>query len=182
MIRIFPDSKFLLIIRNPEEHIASLVKQTKLFIKLEEENPLLPDWLKIVGHNEFGRNQMCINIGNTELIKKIHKLWKSKHTYVKGWAYYWSAIYEFIANQIETIKPLKKATLIVKYDDLCERPSKKIDEILDHTELSVEKFKNAKNYYIKHLHKPIYYTPDFSKQEIYDINKITEETASRFGY
>ncbi len=182
MLKIFPDSKFLLIIRNPIEHIASLIKQTKLFIKLEQKIPLLPDWLKIVGHNEFGRNQMCINLGNTELINEIHKLWRSKNTYVKGWAYYWTSIYDFIAKQLETIKKLKKATLIVKYDELCETPAIIIDKIFEHTELPAEKFENAKKYYIENLHKPTYYTPDFSKQELSDICKITEGTASRFGY
>ncbi|MFX0039660.1 MAG: sulfotransferase [Promethearchaeota archaeon] len=182
LLQIFPDSKLLLIIRNPVEHIASLIKQTKLFIKLEQENPLLPDWLKIVGHNEFGRNQCCINLSNTELINEIHKLWRSRKTYVKGWAYYWNSIYDFLANQLETAKELKKVTLIVKYEDLCETPATIIDKILKHTELPVENFENVKKYYIKNLHKPTYYIPDFSKKELLDISKITEKTASRFGY
>ncbi len=182
LLRIFPESKILLIIRNPVEHIASLIKQTRLFTKLEEENPLLPDWLKIVGHNEFGRNQMCINLDNPELINEIHKLWRSKDTYVKGWASYWSSIYDFVANQIEKIKTLKKATLMVKYDELCETPAIIIDKMLEHTELPTEKFENIKRYYIKNLHKPTYYTPNFSDQELSDISKITERTASRFGY
>ncbi|MFX1437586.1 MAG: sulfotransferase, partial [Promethearchaeota archaeon] len=168
--------------RNPIEHIASLIKQTKLFRRLEQENPLLPDWLKIVGHNEFGRNQSCINLGNTELINEIYKLWRSRKTYVKGWAYYWNSIYDFLANQIETVKKLKKATFVVKYEDLCETPATVIDNILRHTELAIENFEKAKKYYIHNLHKPTYYTPDFSKKEVLDISKITERVASRFGY
>ncbi|MFX1375914.1 MAG: sulfotransferase [Promethearchaeota archaeon] len=182
LLKIFPDSKILLIIRNPVEHIASLVKQTKLFITLEQRTPLLSDWMKIVGHNEFGQNQKCINLNNTEIINKIHRLWRNKKTYVKGWAFYWTSIYKFIANQLETIKKLKKATLVVKYEELCETPSSTIDRILEHTELSAEKFVRAKKYYIKNLHKPTYYSPDFSKQELSDISKIVERTASRFGY
>ncbi|MDX1797918.1 MAG: sulfotransferase [Candidatus Lokiarchaeia archaeon] len=180
LLKIFPDSKILLIIRNPEEHIASLIKQSKLFRILEQENPLLPDWLKIVGHNEFGRNQICINVGNTDLINEIHKLWRKKKTYVKGWAYYWTSIYNFIANQIETNKNLKKATLIIKYDELCETPEIVIDKIIDHTELSTEKFEVVKKYYCRNLHKPTYYSPNFSKQECSDISDITEEIKSRF--
>jgi hypothetical protein len=182
LLKIFPDSKFLLIIRNPIEHIASLIKQSKLFIKLENEIPLLPDWLKIVGHNEFGRNQMCINLGDTELINEIHRLWRNSKTYFKGWAYYWNSIYDFIANQLETSKKLKKATLIIRYEELCEKSAMVIDKILEHTELSAEKFESVKKYYVRNLHKPTYYSPNFSKQERSDIFKITEETASRLGY
>jgi hypothetical protein len=181
LLKIFPDSKILLVVRNPVEHIASLIKQSKLFRILEQENPLLPDWLKIVGHNEFGRNQMCINIGNTDLINEIRKLWRKKETYVKGWAYYWTSIYNFIANQIETNNELKKATLIIRYDELCEASNIIIDKILDHTELPIENFEGVKRFYCRNLHKPTYYSPNFSKQELSEISEITEETKLRFG-
>jgi len=181
LLRLFPSSKFLIIIRNPINHIASLIKQTKLFLRMEREHPLLIDWLRIVGHNEFGHRQLCINVGNTELIHKIRELWSFKETYVKGWAYYWRSIYDFIANQLDANKKLKKATFIVRYDDLCESPAKLIDEILEHTELQTKRFENVKKYYIKHLHKPTYYTPNFSQKDIENISEITKATAARFG-
>ena len=179
--RLFPTSKFLLSIRNPVNHIASLIKQTKLFIKLENQVPLLQDWLKILGHQEFGHNHVCINVDNTEIIHKIHELWKSKKAYVKGWAYYWTAIYDFIANCLDTNQKLKNATLIVNYDDLCENPAETINRILEHTELPSDKFIKVKEYYINHLHKPTYYSPDFTKKELTDICEVTKSTAGRFG-
>ncbi|MFX1390378.1 MAG: sulfotransferase [Promethearchaeota archaeon] len=182
LLKIIPDAKILLIIRNPMEHIASLIKQTILFKKLEENNPHLPDWLKIVGHNEFGRNQKCINVKNTEEIRKIREMWKSKESFVKGWAYYWRSIYHFIANQLDINDLLKKAILIIKYEDLCENPSNTIDKILKHAELPLEPFKKVKEVYIKKLHKPSYYNPNFSEQEIQEIKTITKETAAKFGY
>jgi len=181
LIRLFPSSKFLLIIRNPVNQIASLIKQTKLFNKLGREGPLLNDWLKMVGHHEFGYYQECINVNNIELIQKVRKLWTKKKTYVKGWAYYWVSIYDFIANNLDANKKLKKATLIIRYDELCDTPAKVIDQILEHAELPTNKFTKVKKYYIKHLHQPTYYTPDFSDQEMADIFEITNKTASRFG-
>lgn len=181
LLRIFPSSKFLLIIRNPINQIASLIKQTKIFTQFGQEGPLLNDWLRIVGHHEFGHHQVCINAGNTELIQKIRKLWSRKKTYVKGWAYYWRSIYNFIANNLDTNKKLKKATLIVRYDELCDTPAEIIDQILEHTELPISKFEKVKKYYIKHLHQPTYYTPDFSDQEMAEIFAITNKTAARFG-
>lgn len=181
LLRIFPSAKFLLIIRNPVNHIASLIKQTKLFIKMEEDIPLLQDWLKILGHREFGHDRICINVNNTELIHKIRKLWSNKKTYVKGWAYYWVSIYDFIAKNLEINEKLRNATFIVNYDNLCEKPADTIDRILKHTELPLERFRNVREYYIKHLHKPTYYSPDFFEQELSDIHKITKDTASRCG-
>ncbi|MFX0140835.1 MAG: sulfotransferase [Candidatus Hodarchaeota archaeon] len=181
LLRFFPSSKFLLIIRSPVNHIASLIKQTNLFMKVEREEPLLKDWLRIIGHHEFGHHQVCINVGNAEVIRKIRKLWKNNATYVKGWAYYWRSVYDFIANTLDANKMLKKATLIVRYDELCDNPAKIIDQILEHTELPTTKFEKVKKYYIKHLHQPTYYTPDFSDQEMADIYEITNKTATRFG-
>ncbi|MFX1316458.1 MAG: sulfotransferase [Promethearchaeota archaeon] len=182
LLQLFPNSKILLIIRNPVNHIASLIKQTNLFIEMERLSPILGDWLKIIGHYEFGHHQVCINVNNTELIHNIRKLWSNEKTYVKGWAYYWSSIYDFIANQLDTNKNLKKATFIVRYEDLCKTPAKIIDKILDHTELSLKKFEKEKQYYIKHLHPPTYYTPDFSNQDLEYISEVTKATATRFGY
>jgi len=181
LLRIFPSSKFLVIIRNPVDQIASLIKQTRLFMNMVRKKPLLTEWLRMIGHHEFGYHQVCINVDNTELILKIRKLWRNKKTFVKGWAYYWSSIYDFVANQLDVNNKLKEATLIVKYDDLCETPSRVIDKILEHTELPKEKFTIIKKYYIKHLHKPSYYYPNFSNQEYASISKITKATAARFG-
>jgi len=180
--RIYPNSKFLLIIRNPVNHIASLIKQTRLFIKMEEENPTLIDWHRITGHSEFGHYQLCINTGDNELIHKIRRLWKDERTYVKGWAYYWSSLYGYVMNLLEANKKIKESTLIIRYEDLCENPAEIIDKILEHSELPLNNFEKIKKYYIRHLHEPTYYTPNFSNQELLHISEITKATASRFGY
>ncbi|GAH54594.1 unnamed protein product, partial [marine sediment metagenome] len=82
-----------------------------LFKKIGGEKSLIQDWTRIVGHQEFGHNRVCINVGDTEIIHKIRKLWRNKKTYVKGWAYYWASIYDFVANRLDANKMLKKATL-----------------------------------------------------------------------
>jgi hypothetical protein len=179
---IFPSVKILLIIRNPVNHIASLIKQTKLFIEMEQKNPLLADWHKLTGHSEFGHYQKCINTGNAEIIRKIRRLWKNEETYVKGWAYYWSSIYDYVMDLLEVNGEIRKSVFIVKHEDLCEHPAETIDKILKHTELPLDNFEKARQYYIRHLHKPTYYSPNFSKQELVDIAEITDLTASRFGY
>ncbi len=182
LLRIFPNLKLLLIIRNPVNQIASLIKQTKLFIKMEETNPFLTDWLKIAGHREFGSLQLCINVGDTILIRKIRRLWSKRNTNVKGWAYYWSSIYDYVMNLIESNKELRKSVLIIRYEDLCSHPAITINKILNHTELPISDFEKAKRYYVKNLHMPTSYTPNFSNQELANISEITKKTASRFGY
>jgi len=180
--RIFPSVKFLLMIRNPVNQIASLIKQTRLFIEMEKKNPLLIDWHKLTGHSEFGHHQLCINTGSAEIIHKIRNFWKNNKTYVKGWAYYWSSIYDYVMNLLETNEKIRKSTLIIRYEDLCENPTETIDKMLEHSELPLNNFEKIKRYYIRNLHAPTYYTLNFSNQELLDISEITNATASRFGY
>ncbi|MHA1885067.1 MAG: sulfotransferase [Promethearchaeota archaeon] len=182
ILKIFPNAKFLLLIRNPLNHVASLIKQSKLFIQLERKKILLHDWLSMLGHHEFGNWQTCINAGDFEIIQNIHNLWRKKSTYVKGWAYYWNSLYNYIADNLDRNKKLRNATLVVRFEDLTETPVVIIDKILDHTELQKPQFEKVKKYYIKHLHKPTYYTPNFSDQERKDIDEVTKSTAKRFGY
>ncbi len=182
LLQIFPKSKFLLIIRNPVDHIASLIKQNILFRKMGMKDPRLEHFTQLIGHYEFGYNRKSINVGNNQTIKTIREIWSKNYNDVKGWALYWASIYYFIADVLNKNKKLSKATLVVRYDDLVSNPSEIIDKILNHTHLKKEKFTKIKKYYIKNLHKPTYYQTSFSKQELKDIAEITNSTASLFGY
>jgi hypothetical protein len=181
ILKILPTAKFLVLIRNPINHISSLIKQTDLFNLLEKKDPLLLDWTRIIGHREFGYHKICINTGNTEMVHNIHELWKNKKTYVKGWAHYWSSIYGFLAERLKNNKKLRKSTLIVKYNDLCENPADTIGRILQHTELSEENYQKIRDYYIRNLCAPSYYESEFTKQELQDIDEVTADIAKKFG-
>ncbi len=182
LLKIFPNSKFLLIIRNPIDHIASFIKQNKLFEKMGVKDPRLEHFTRLNSHYEFGRKRKCINVGNFEMVQKLSKIWLKNSSDEKAWAMYWASIYSYVSDILNKNKKLADATLIVRYDDLVNNPSETIDKILEHTQLKKEKFMKIKNYYIKNLHKPTYYQVIFSKQELKDIAEITDLTASLFGY
>ena len=182
LLKIFPKSKFLLIIRNPIDHIASLIKQNKLFEKMGVEDPRLEHFIRLIGHYEFGRNRKFINVGDFEMVQELGKIWLKNSNDEKAWAMYWASIYSFVSNLLSKNKKLADATLIVRYDDLVNNPSETIDKILEHSHLKKEKFTKIKKYYIKNLHKPTYYQAIFTKQERKDMTEITDSTASLFGY
>ena len=182
LLQIFPNSKFVLIIRNPVNHIASLIKQNILFRKMGLVDPRLEHFTQLIGHYEFGYNRKSINVGNNQIIKTINEIWSNNCNDVKGWALYWASIYSFISDILNKNEKLSDATIIVRYDDLVNNPSETIDKILEHTHLKKEKFTKIRKYYIKNLHKPTYYRASFSKQELKNIAEITGSTASLYGY
>jgi hypothetical protein len=181
ILRIFPDAVFLLVIRNPINHIASLVKQHRLFTDMVQKEPYMNKILGIIGHFEFGPNQAFINPGNIETVRRIRSLF-AEGRHVRAWAVYWDAIYRFIAERLERNSMLKKAGLVVRYEDLCRNSSETIDRIIQHIGFSAEQFNEVKKQYVEKLGEPRYYKPDFSDTELADIQEITQETAKRFGY
>ena len=180
--KMFPDVRFIIVVRNPFDHIASLAKQDMILRSLENANPQLLDWTKIIGHREFGSARICINLGSSETVDKIRKLWMSPETYARGWAVYWNAVYSFAHNMLESNPKLAESTLVFRYEDLCEFPEKMIDEIVQHVEIDPASFSSIKKHYSSRLTKPTYYRTEYTEQEQLDILKETEETASKFGY
>jgi hypothetical protein len=149
---------------------------------LEHGNPRLLDWTKIIGHREFGSARICINLRSSETVDRIRKLWMSPETYAQGWAVYWNAVYSFAHDMLESNPKLAEATLVFRYEDLCEFPERTIDEIVQHVEIDSGSFKVIKSHYSSRLSKPTYYRTEYTEQEQQHILKETEETANKFGY
>ncbi|NHI88295.1 MAG: sulfotransferase [Candidatus Thorarchaeota archaeon] len=180
--RIMPNVKFLIIIRNPFDHIASLAKQDIILSEIERQDPRLLDWTKIIGHREFGTAKICINFDNSDLVKEIRNDWKDKMTYVAGWAKYWASAYSYVHETLKNNSKLDEAVLVVKYETLCEKPDQTIDRILEHTELDSSKFKEVKQRYVKSLHPPTYYSVKYTEEETESIKAIAGPVAKFFGY
>jgi len=180
--KLYPDLKIIMMIRHPINHIASLVKQDAILKQLESENKQLLHWTKIVGHREFGTAKICINVDSTKTIEKIRKLWEKEETYVKGWAVQWNMIYSYVTDLLKRNKHLADRTLILRYEDLTDKSAESIDRIVEHLELSEDKFKDIKDEYIHKLHQPKYYKPSFNKKEIEDIRETTKDIAKLYGY
>jgi hypothetical protein len=179
--KIMPDVKFIIVVRNPFSHIASLAKQDTIFSEVERQDPRLLDWTKIIGHREFGAAKVCINVGDTNLVREIREHWSNKNTYVKGWAKYWASLYAHVHKKLEQNQDLAKAALVVKYETLCEEPSATINRIFEHAELDVSKFKQ-KQEYVESLRPPSYYSVQYTDKERESIIKHTGPVAKLFDY
>ncbi|MFW9886863.1 MAG: sulfotransferase [Candidatus Thorarchaeota archaeon] len=180
--KMFPDVRFVIVVRNPFDHIASLAKQDVILGSLESADPRLLDWTKIIGHREFGSAKICINFGNSKTVEKIRNLWSSARTYAHGWAVYWDEVYSYLFDKLNSNSSLADASIVVRYEDLCEFPERTIDAIVQHVEIDSGSFRPIKEYYSSRLAKPTYYRTEYTEQEQHDILRETEKTASKFGY
>jgi hypothetical protein len=176
---LFPDARFVIPVRDPVWHVASLMKQHRLFLDGQRGNPRAVRHLRRVGHFEFGQDRRAINPGDDAATKEIEALWRGGDE-VRGWARYWSRLHRYIADLIESDPALRAAVQIVRYEDLCAAPRAVLTELLSHCDLPANAgFLSAAS---ARFHLPTYYRPRFGAGELSIIADETAETARRFGY
>lgn len=179
LLRIFPDARFVVPVRSPASHIASLIKQQALFTKHCAGNPRARRHLRRVGHFEFGPDRTAINVGSDDIAREIEELWVGGEE-VRGWALYWNSIYDFVKKQFDANDALRSAVLFVRYEDLCAAPKETLRTIAGHCGLNGAEA--ALSNFATRIEAPTYYQPKFTDDEREVIQKETAETAARFGY
>ena len=123
--------------RDPVWHIASLMKQHRLFCTGERGNRRAIDYMRRAGHFEFGLDLRPINTGNDETVREIQALW-DRGEEVRGWARYWAMVYGYVAEVLEADPALREAAMVLRYEDLCGRPEQTIRKMLAHCRLGID--------------------------------------------
>ncbi|MFP4559960.1 MAG: sulfotransferase family protein [Thiohalorhabdus sp.] len=178
LLRVFGDARFLIPVRDPVWHVASLMKQQRLFRAGQREHPRAVGHLRQVGHFEFGLDRRPINAGNGEAVAEIEALWKEGRE-VEGWARYWAEIHTYLADRLAGSPALREASLVVRYEELCAAPEAVLSRILDHCGLPAPDalLTNVAD----RVRFPTYYQPGFSAGELEVIHTLTSAPAARLG-
>jgi hypothetical protein len=177
--KLFPDARFIVPIREPLWHVASLMKQHRLFSAAQARYPAARRHLARVGHFEFGLDRQPTHCGNQDATDEIRALWQSGCE-AEGWALQWAELYGLMAKEIETDDALAKAILVVRYEDLVARPRETLLRIFAHAALEPDEtlLRQAE----ARLHLPRYYRPQFPAAEADAIHERTATVAACFGY
>jgi len=169
ILNLFPDARFVVPIRDPVHHIASLVKQQRLFLAAHAKDRRIGRLLAMSGHFEFGPGRRLVNFGDEAILATIAKAW-SKGREVEGWSLYWATTYRHLLHQLHETPALCKATLLFSYEDLCAHSNSVIEAILDHCELGFGGYETVRDEYNRRLSLPDYYHPDFDTDELETIH------------
>jgi len=175
--RIFPDCRFLLPIRAPVSHVASLMKQHDLFCQVQRQNEAARQHLRLAGHFEFGLDRRPINPGNHDAVAAIEACWK-RHEEARGWAMYWALMYRHVAERLEADAALARCCYVVRYEDLCGRPPETMAEVCEHVGLAAYRAEGLAT----GLHEPDYYTVQLTDDERAAIAEEVGAVAPCFGY
>lgn len=178
LLRIFPNARFVVPVRDPVWHIASLMKQHKLFCKAQKGNPRAVTHLRRAGHFEFGLDRRPINADDHDEVGRIQSLW-SQGREVEAWARYWSHTHAHVADRLDANPALQSAVQVVRYEQLCREPAATVESVLAHCGLSIPQELPARAR--RSIRFPKYYRPRFSDRELAIIRRCTDDTAARFG-
>lgn len=181
LLRLIPSARILILIRHPVSHIASLLKQHRLFCQIAATEPRQYVLTRLAGHFEFGPHRRVTHLGDPERAQEIAQCWRSGRE-VRGWALQWGWLYEHLSDLLEVDPGVRRACRVVRYEDLCDRPRQEIGSMLDHADLAHEPFEAELEQYAGKLSRPSYYQPDFTSRELAEIGACAGPTAARYGY
>ena len=175
--KMMPSARFVVVVRHPRDHIASLIKQHRLFCAGQEKYPRALAHMQHVGHFEFGFDRRAICVGDS-LAQEVMQLWDQGEE-VRGSARHWASIYGWLYQQLQQDEQLREATTIVRYEELCSDPQETVDTILAHCQLEptpeITEFAAG-------ISAPTYYSPEFTEREEAIIVEETASVAERFSY
>lgn len=179
LLKLFPDARFVVPVREPAAHIASLMRQHRHFCDAGHRNPRIVQHMGATGHFEFGLDRRPIHTGNQLAIDAIISAWNAGEE-VRGWALYWNMLHDAVLQQFNADQTLRDAVLWVPFEKLCDAPRDTIARIVEHCRLTPEAAVTDR--YAAAIRRPGYYDPGFSVCERETIAGITQATAQALGY
>jgi hypothetical protein len=179
LLRIFPDAKFILPVRAPVGHIASLARQHRWFSAGQRQHPRALAYMQRSGHFEFGRDRRPMNLGNNERVQRVLQAWAAGNE-VRGWARYWDMVHGHLADVLAADAQVRAASLVVHYEELCNAPAETLRAVFKHCELP--KAEQVIDRFAPSIRSPDYYQVSFPPEEVAVIREETARAAGRWGY
>ena len=177
LAKLMPDARFVIPVRQPVAHIASLMKQHRVFSEGQQGNDAFRRYLAHVGHYEFGMDRRVLAMGDADTELRIMTLWERGEA-VRGWAAYWAYVYGRLREQVLHDDDLMERVLWLPYEDLCMNPAEMIDGLLAFCALPADGVDVAS--WASRIAMPSYYQPSFSEDELRIIEEETVGVSRQF--
>jgi hypothetical protein len=179
LARLGPGARFLIPVRAPATHIASLIRQHRLFSQGQRKHPPALAYMRRTGHFEFGLDRRPMHLGDGERVRQVLEAWAAGEE-VRGLALYWEMVYRFLACLLAADDRVRDAALVVRFEDLCARPTETLRAVFEHSALGDAE--PIVQRYAPRVRAPTYYETNLSPQDLAVIHSATEETAALWGY
>lgn len=176
LLRQFPDARFIVPVREPASHIASLLRQHRRFCEWHAADARALRYMQRLGHFEFGLDRRTVDCGVAGEADAIRAAW-ARGADLEGYALAWDSLYRFVADRLDSQPALKAATLLVRHEALCADPATAIHAVLSHCGLNGVELDR-----VIPPPSPAARPSGFSETETALIRQLTGATAARYGY
>ena len=177
LLKLFPDARFIIPIRDPLQQVASLLKQHRLFSEQDAEDPRVSRQLQLSGHYEFGPSRCPIIVNEN---RRAH--YSPALDDIAWYASQWADVYGYMHGRMQKNEALAAACLVVPYEEFCREPSQKLEAVFTHVDLNDESGKKIIAACAPTISAPDYYQADFSSAQKALVREITCDTAELFDY
>lgn len=179
LLNLFPDARFVLPVREPAAHVASLIRQHRRFAERHAADPRAQRYMSRLGHFEFGRDRRPIHIGDGAQAVAIRAAWDAGRE-VEGYARAWNDLYGFVADRLDAMPVLREAVLVVRHEDLCMEPERSLRRLFAHCGLDAGPayFERC----VAQLRRGAIGGPGLDETDRHLIQELTAQTAARYGY
>jgi hypothetical protein len=179
LVRLFPDATFLIPVRAPGPHIASLLRQHYWFTQGQRRHRRALAYMQRSGHFEFGLDRRPMNLGDTQRTQQILRAWAAGDE-VRGLALSWDMAYGYLARLLEKDALVRAAAVVVRFETLCEAPGETLRAVVGKCGLPDAEAIAAR--YAPGVRYPSYYKSPFCAAERDMIAELTAGTARLWGY
>jgi hypothetical protein len=178
LLGLFPDARFIIPVRAPETHVASLLRQQRWFSTGQRRHPRALAFMRRSGHYEFGLDRRPMNLGDGGRVRQILEAWACGDE-VRGWALSWDMVYSYLDSLLESDSRVREAAMVVRFEELCESPLKTIHAVLEHCRLLDP---GLAEQFVGRVRLPDYYKSPLNTADREVIRQETAATARRWGF
>jgi hypothetical protein len=179
LVRLFPDVRVLIPVREPAVHIESLLRQHRWFSLGQRRHPRALRFMQRSGHFEFGRDRRPMHLGDEARVRQVMEAWTGGEE-VRGLAMYWEMVHRYLARLLDSDARVRAAAKVVPFETMCVDPRKTLRAILAHCQLADAE--EIIEQHAPHIRRPTYYTSNLSADDLEVIRKETAATATLWGY
>jgi hypothetical protein len=179
LLNLFPDARFVLPVREPLAHVASLMHQHRRVVEWQRADPRARRYTGRLGCFEFGLDRRPIHSGDGAQAEAIAAAWRDGRE-AEGYARAWNDLYRFVADRMDAMPALREAMLVVRHEDLCMQRERSLRRLLAHCGLDAEPDDVQRS--VAQLRCEVGDGPGLDDAERQLIQRLTAETAARFGY
>jgi hypothetical protein len=170
--RLFPDAKFVIAVREPIAHVASLVKQDRLFTAWAQTQPAISAHLARIGHFEFGPRKRAIHVGDASQTAAISACFAAG-SIEEGYARQWAASYGWLVSRMAESQEFADACHLVGFERLCAAPAAELGGL--YAQCGVDELVAAGliGQHAARIAAPDYYSSNFSEEQSAKIKLLT---------